>query len=151
MHRCAGNTALQRTSREHAPAAAARKVPVLCSRECWQDTARSSGLQALKLRRARHMKLVPFAASQAYRERFEERPQNGVYFLRALSHTVGMRCMFSGFDQRQQRGLGSNWRKGEYCGSPYCSNSPLARHAFSTGSLFSWSPLWKGKDALDFV
>ena len=47
-----GNTALQRTYREHAPAAAARKVPVLCSRECWQDTARSSGLQALKLRRA---------------------------------------------------------------------------------------------------
>ena len=68
---------------------------MLCSRECWQDTARSSGLLALKLRRARHMKLVPFAALQAYRERFEERQQNGAYFLRALFHSVGMSFLAS--------------------------------------------------------
>jgi len=49
----------------------------------------------LKLRRARHMKLVPFAALQAYRERFEERQQNGAYFLRALFHSVGMSFLAS--------------------------------------------------------
>ena len=56
-----GNTALQRTYREHAPAAAVREVPVLCSRECWQDTASSSGLQALKLRRVHNIRRAPTA------------------------------------------------------------------------------------------
>ena len=39
------------------------------------------------------MKLVPFAASQAYSERFGERQQIGAYFLRALSNGVGMRSV----------------------------------------------------------
>ena len=42
------------------------------------------------------MKLVPFAASQACRKRFEER-QNGAYFLRALLKGVGMRPL-EGFE-----------------------------------------------------
>ena len=47
----------------------------MLARQC-----QAKGLRVLKLRRARLMKLVPLAASQAYRERFDESEQNEAYF-----------------------------------------------------------------------
>ena len=60
MHALAmGNTALQRTCKEHAPASVATKVSVPRSKESWQDIATSSWTRGVKLRRIGHAKLGP--------------------------------------------------------------------------------------------